>query len=120
MVTTMRIGFVSIDDVNRNLAQQMLPPEMQLECSETGDSSAQIDAWVYDLDQLPPGQRNSVLLKLSSAARKQPVIVLSYGLPKHLSALLYRNGIRIDRRLEPRVFEELKAEMLRRNGCGAA
>ena len=116
----MKIGFVSIDEVNRNLAQQLIPPEMQLECCTTGDSAAQIDAWVYDLDQLPADLRNRVLLGLTSVAPKQPVIVLSYALPNQLSAPLLRNGVRIDRRLEPRVFDELKAEILRRNGCGAA
>jgi hypothetical protein len=116
----MKIGFVSIDEVNRNLAQQMVPPEMQLECCTTGDTAAKIDAWVYDLDQLPAGLRNSILLSLSSVVPQQPVIVLSYALPNQISASLFRNGVRIDRRLEPRVFEELKAEMLRRNGCGAA
>ena len=106
--------------MNRNLAQQMIPPEMQLECCTTGDCGLQVDAWVYDLDQVPADLRNRVLLSLSSVVPRQPVIVLSYALPMHVSASLFRNGVQMDRRLEPQVFEELKAEMLRRNGCGAA
>ncbi|MBI3861072.1 MAG: hypothetical protein HY290_04170 [Planctomycetia bacterium] len=116
----MKIGFVSIDEVNRHLAQQMIPPELELECNVTGDFSVPIDAWVYDLDQLPDDVRSRVLLSLRSIAARKPVIVLSYAIPDQLRRALVRNGVRIDRRLEPRVFDELKAEILRRNGYGAA
>src|SRR5260221_5955788 len=62
--TAMKIGFVSIDEVNRSLAQQMIPPEIQLECCSSGECAGQVDAWVYDLDQLPVDLRNHLLLSL--------------------------------------------------------
>lgn len=111
----MRIGFVSSDEVNREFAKQMSPSAMQLECRTNGDSAAGIDGWIYDLDQLSAELRTAALEALNSESPRQPVIVLSYSLTDEEVAALLSNGVRIERRLSPWVFEQLERQLLHRN-----
>ena len=105
----MRIAMVSGDEVNRDLAQRMIPDGMQLECSLNGSSRQHVDAWIYDLDQLPPVDRSQILQMLTGSAPQQPVAVLSYALPRSVLTRLRSNGILIRRRLDARVFPKLAA-----------
>jgi len=119
----MRIGLVSRDEVNRDLARRMIPEEMELECcdmdgglrgaingglrGECGSPGPRIDAWIYDLDQLAPEDRNLILRMLPRAVLRQPVAVLSYSLPGSVRRRLRASGVLVRRRLDLEVFTEL-------------
>jgi hypothetical protein len=103
-----------MDEVNCNLAERMITviaEEIQLECFAGRSSNARIDAWIYDLDQLPPDDRNLILRTLCRASPSRPVAVFSYSLPGTLRRRLRANGVLVRRRLDVNVFTELEARM---------
>jgi hypothetical protein len=107
----MQIAYLTPDEVHRDLAVRLAE-----DCGATVQPlspndplpTEQFDAVLYDLDYLPPAQRQELLVDLaaSSATRPVPVGVHSYNLDDQVSALR-RHGVVVARRLGPGVFRSL-------------
>jgi hypothetical protein len=103
----MRIAYLTTDEVNQDLATQMAA-----ECGVTlvpvtpqaPSPDGQFDAVVYDLDYLPPDQRQQILTDLSSHPVGRRVAVHSYRLADEQTETLCDNGVLVYRRLEPELF----------------
>jgi hypothetical protein len=107
----MRIAYLTTDEVNEQLAQQMaaacgvtLCPLGPGEVPPDG----QYDAVLYDWDYLPAARQREVLAELLSGQLPHAVGLHSYDLEAGPEGALRRNTVMVYRRLQPRLFRSLR------------
>jgi hypothetical protein len=113
--TAVRIAYLTTDEVNGALAVQMAA-----ECGMALDArwprdwppQAPLEAVVYDLDYLPPEQRQEILWQLLAEAVQIPTVVHSYQLEEHQVETLRRHGVVVERRLDVPLFQALRGTSL--------
>jgi hypothetical protein len=118
----MLIAYLTTDEVNQDLAMRMAE-----ECGTTlallslrdGPPDGRFAAVLYDLDFLPPLQRQEVLGELLAGPSSHPVAVHSYNLEEDQVKALAENQVLVHRHLEPEVFQILcqAAGQARTAGC---
>jgi hypothetical protein len=107
----MRIAYVSVDEVNQELALRIaercgvalfpLSPQEPLPWDD-------FDAVLYDLDGLQTQQRRLILTSLTAKTPRYPVGVHSYNLGEAESKALRENGITVFRRLGRKLVQRLR------------
>jgi hypothetical protein len=104
----MRFAYLTLDDVNRDLAAR-LAARAGIELSSPGirEGAETFDAIVYDLDHLPTDFRDRLLSELASGQLTQVVGVHSYNLTDCKRRALRRRGICAKRRLGKVLFSRL-------------
>jgi hypothetical protein len=105
----MRIGYLTLDEVNLNLARQLAARlHVKLErLSFCEDSPVDCNARLYEVDYLAPGDRQRLFARLKESSRDMPVAVHGFHLRKREVRSLRTAGIAVFRRLEARVFRYL-------------
>jgi hypothetical protein len=106
----MRIAYLTLDEVNENLAALMaekcgaaLFPLTPRDPKPDGE----FDAVLYDLDSFPPRHRKELLSELLSTRPLHPVAVHSYQLEEDEQAALRRCGLLVCRHIDTAVFQAL-------------
>jgi len=96
----MAIAYVSIDEVNQDIAYQLANGKT-LEVLSPGDPNGneQWEAEIYDLDYLPDNYREEVLYDLCSWPPDVVVAVHGYNLDEKQRKALRRNGVLVARQL---------------------
>src|SRR5262245_34261766 len=96
----MAIAYVSIDEVNQDIAYQ-LANGRTLEVLSPGDPVGNDlwDAEIYDLDYLPANYREEILDELCSWPPDVAVAVHGYSLDEKQRKTLRQNGVLVARRL---------------------
>jgi hypothetical protein len=113
--TAVLCAYVTVDEVNQDLAERLAARAgMRLEIVFPRDAAeAASSAMVlYDLDSLPPADRQALLAGLSlqpAGSGGAVVAVHSYYLPPRQARALRRQGVLVARRLRPTMFDRLRA-----------
>jgi hypothetical protein len=118
---SMHIAYLSIDEVNRALAERLAAAGGDVLCVLEPRDPASLGngaARVYDLDSLPPRLRASVLADLRAAPPPMPAAVHSYSLEDEDVEALSRNGVVVVRRLGLKLFRALHRPAFRRGYRG--
>lgn len=106
----MRIAYLTLDEVNCSLAQQLADDlGMTLDPRSFRDPppDGRCDRVLYDLDSFPEAERHQVLTRLLATLSLCPVAVHSYNLDKEQIRGLRRNGVAVHPRLGKAVFLKL-------------
>jgi hypothetical protein len=107
----MRLAYLTLDEVNRDLARR-LAAGAGLQLDELTPRGAGRDghhgAALYDLDSLPADDRGRLLDALSSGWRDGPAAVHGYGLSGRQARALRRRGVLTTRRLSRGLFVRLR------------
>jgi hypothetical protein len=109
----MRLAYLTTDEVNQALAQEMAPRCGVSLCPlapKDGPPDRGYDAVLCDWDSWPAERREELLAGLGGL-RSGPVAVHSYSLDAAQADALRSRGVAVHRRLEKEVFQLL---------CGAA
>jgi hypothetical protein len=119
----MRIAYITTDEVNEDLAVRMAADCDTKLCPwspKDGPPDGRFDAVVYDLDYLPPHQREQVLAELFSGLAPSAVAVHSYNLDDKRIEILRERGVIVSQRLEPEMLMQLRlaADGRPAGGCG--
>jgi hypothetical protein len=119
----MRIAYLTTDEVNESLAQ-----EMALECGVTlcplapkdGPPDNCYDAVLCDWDYWPAEFRNAFLTGLPADLLARPVAVYSYNLMDDQAADLVSQGVSVHGSLQTEVFHSLCEAVIRMRATRAA
>jgi hypothetical protein len=117
----MRIGYLTLDEVNENLAQELAARfHIRLErLSFCDDAAVQCcDALLYEVDFLAPGDRERLLARLIDRSGDAPVAVHGFHLCRRETRFLRGSGIKVFRRLETKVFRQLIRDAREHVGSG--
>jgi hypothetical protein len=113
--TAVLCAYITVDEVNQDLAEKLAARAgMRLEVIFPRDAAeAESFAMVlYDLDSLPPADRQALLagLSLQRAGRGGGVVAVhGYYLPPRQARALRRQGVLVAQRLRPAIFARLTA-----------
>jgi hypothetical protein len=105
----MLIAYVSADEVNRDLATRMAATcgaTLHLFSPKDTPPDSRFDAVLYDLESVPPGQREEIVTGLLYNASTRPVAAHAYELDANVAALR-DNGVIFDRQLTPKLLRIL-------------
>jgi hypothetical protein len=121
---------LTVDQVNQDLAGKLAAAAgVKLEVVFPRDAAGDgpFDAVLYDLDSLPPPDRQALLAELSARPAGQwagTAAVHSYHLSPRQARALRRQGVVVARRLRPATFARLRdavsARRRKRAGGGGA
>jgi hypothetical protein len=112
----MRIAYATTDEVNQamvaRIAESFGAAVTQYDPGrpETPD---QFDAFLYDLDSVPAGDRMALLVEILSSSSPQPKAVHGYCLSEEQATALQRHGISVAQRLQPKLVRTLCRQTLR-------
>jgi hypothetical protein len=107
----MRIAYLTMDEVNLNLAEEMAAACGLTLCPLSPKDSApdeEFDAVLYDWDSWPADRKQDVLAQLPAGRRACAVAAHGYNLGDCQAKALRRNAVAVFRRLQPRVFRSLR------------
>jgi hypothetical protein len=107
---TMRIAYLTTDDVNRDLAIRMAEDcgaTLYLLWPHDPPPDGRFDAVLYDWDYWPRDRRQEILQELLTAPTHGLVALHGYHLEEEHIDGLRRNGVFTFHRLEPEIFEFL-------------
>jgi hypothetical protein len=105
----MNLAYVSTDEVHQDLAYQLARAyrvDVHL-LTPTDRVPERLDAVIYDLDYLPPEDREHVLDRLIGSPANGLVAVHGYNLFGDQAKALKRNGVLVRRRLGRNLFRAL-------------
>jgi hypothetical protein len=109
--TTMRVAYLTTDEVNRELALEMADKCGLTLCPlepRNGPPTKEYDAILYDWDSWPAEQRQETLAALLAGPLPHAVALHGYGLEDDQVETLRRHTIAVYRRLQPRAFRFLR------------
>lgn len=118
----MRYAYVTLDEVNQNLAERLARKsgiELDVLALNGAAPAAPFDAVLYDLDFLPPDLCQTILADLELGRSIEPVAVHSYKLSVRQVWALRRQGVIVARRLRSAVFAQLQAAVAARRASKA-
>jgi hypothetical protein len=104
------IAYLTTDEVNQHLAQQFATEYgagLEVVWPRDALPDSRFDAVLYDLDCLPPAEREQLLAGLLAGPAPRPGAVHSYNLTEPQIETLRANGVRIYRSLAREVFQAL-------------
>ena len=107
----MRIAYLTTDEVNRHLAEEMAAACGVTLCPlEPRDHppGGEFDALLYDWDHWPAARRREALAELLGGSLPHAVAVHGYNLEDGRAEALRRHTVAVYRRLQPRVFRFLR------------
>src|SRR5262245_10808120 len=108
--TTMRIAYLSTDEVNRDLACRWADERhitIDLLDRERVPADGPLDAVLCDLDYLPAEWRQQILADLLAGVPSCPAAVHGYNLDEDQAEDLREHGVLVVRRLTESVFDRL-------------
>jgi hypothetical protein len=111
----MRVAYLTTDEVNEQLAQQMAVACGVTLCPlapKDAPPDGECDAVLYDWDYLPIEWQREVMAELLSSPLPHPVALHGYNLEDGQVEVLRRNAVVVYRRLQPRVFRSLRLEVI--------
>ena len=111
----MRIAYLTTDEVNEQLAQQMAVACGVTLCPlapKDAPPDGEYDAVLYDLDYLPVKNQLEVMAALLAGPLPHAVALHSYHLEDAHVDALRRNAVGVFRRLQPMVFRSLRLAVL--------
>jgi hypothetical protein len=109
--TTMRVAYLTTDEVNRDLALAMAEKCGLTLCPlepRDGLPTKDYDAILYDWDSWPVEQRQEALAAMLAGPLPHAVALHGYGLPDNQAETLRRHTVAVYRRLQPRAFRFLR------------
>jgi hypothetical protein len=109
----MRIGYRTIDEVNRYFAQRLAAAHRARLCPlEAGNipQEGKFDLVIYDFDFLPSDEQASVVHQLLSMAARpaRRIVVHGHNLDENVRDSLKARGVRVLRMLVPNMFKYLQ------------
>jgi hypothetical protein len=107
----MRIAYLTTDEVNRHLVEEMAAACGLTLCPlapRDPPPGAEFDAVLYDWDYWPVQERGEVMAELLEDRRPHAVALHGYNLEDALAEPLRRHTVAVYRRLHPRVFRFLR------------
>ena len=107
----MRVAYLTTDEVNEQLAQQMAVACGVTLCPlapKDAPPDGECDAVLYDWDYLPIEWQREVMAELLSSPLPHPVALHGYNLEDGQAEALRRHTVAVYRRLQPRVFRFLR------------
>jgi hypothetical protein len=109
----MLIAYLTIDEVNQQLAMQMADECGETVCLLTPNDpppDEDFDAVVYDWDYLPVQRQQSIRADLLAGRSRRPVAVHGYNLKEDYVEALRRQNVAVYRALQPEVFQSLAGQ----------
>jgi hypothetical protein len=106
----MRIAYLTTDEVNEQLAVDLADEygaSLHVLSPRDPAPDGEFDGVLYDLDHLPPSQRQKLLSALLAGSPLDRVAVHSYSLEECQIDTLRAHGVDVHRRLEGAVFQSL-------------
>jgi hypothetical protein len=106
-----RIGYLTVDEVNQTLAGQMVAAcglELEVLTFREEFAPEHLEALLYDLDFLAQPERRQLFGRLLAAPVRRPMAVHSRNLNVCQVRALREQGIAVFRRLEAPVFRRFR------------
>jgi hypothetical protein len=114
----MRIAYLTVDEVNEDLALRLAEEYGMTVCLHTFRDpplDGQFDAVLYDWDSVPRSAQREILARLLEGPLSCPVGVHGYNVPETQEEALRKKAVVVFRALQPEVFRllHLAADQLR-------
>ncbi len=106
----MRIAYVSIDEVNQDLAARIAAEFGAVVCRVAPKDPAPdglFDAVLYNMDDVPRGQRSALVERLRREEPGRPTAVHGYGITDEQARSLRLAGVAAAHRLDTGLFHAL-------------
>jgi hypothetical protein len=107
----MRIAYLTTDEVNRHLAEEMAAACGLMLCPlapKDPPPAGEFDALLYDWDHWPAARQREVMAELLGGSLPHAVAVHGYNLGDGRAGALRQHTVAVYRRLQPRVFRFLR------------
>jgi len=107
----MRIGYLSLDEVNQSLARQLaskIGVELHSLSFREDEPVGSCDAYLYELDCLTQLDRRELLARIVAGPAQRPAAVHSWNVSPNERRALHGKGVDVFRRLEEVVFRRLR------------